>query len=52
MWPRTYGLEEVHYGGEGPHWAEVPVKKKDNNYPGNTPFSVFNMEIHKLLSLQ
>ena len=22
------GLEEVHYGGEGPHWAVVPIKEK------------------------
>ena len=21
-------MEEVHYGGEGPHWAVVLVKKK------------------------
>ena len=27
MWPQK-GLEEVHYGGEGPHWAVVPMKKK------------------------
>ena len=20
-------MEEVHYGGEGPHWAVVPMKK-------------------------
>ena len=22
-------MEEVHYGGEGPHWAVVPMKKKN-----------------------
>ena len=22
-------MEEVHYGGEGPHWAVVPTKKKN-----------------------
>ena len=21
-------MEHVHYGGEGPHWAVVPMKKK------------------------
>ena len=21
-------MEEVHYGGEGPHWAVVPMKKE------------------------
>ena len=21
-------MEEIHYGGEGPHWAVVPKKKK------------------------
>ena len=28
MWPRN-GVEEVHYGGEGPHWDVVPMKKKN-----------------------
>ena len=23
-------MEEVHYGGEGPHWTVVPMKKKKN----------------------
>ena len=23
-------MEEVHYGGEGPHWAVVSMKKKGN----------------------
>ena len=23
-------IDEVHYGGEGPHWATVPLKKKNN----------------------
>ena len=31
IWPRK-GLEEVHYGGEGPHWPVVPTKKKKNYY--------------------
>ena len=22
-------MEEVHYGGEGPHWAIVPMKNKN-----------------------
>ena len=22
-------MEEVRYGSEGPHWAVVPIKKKD-----------------------
>ena len=33
MWPRK-GLEKVHYGGEGPHWAVVPMKKNNNNGVG------------------
>jgi hypothetical protein len=23
-------MEEVHYGGKGPHWPVVPMKKKKN----------------------
>ena len=30
MWPRK-DLEEVRYGGEGPHWAVVPMRKKEIN---------------------
>jgi hypothetical protein len=29
-------MEEVHYGGEGPYWAVVPIKKnerRDINFP-------------------
>ena len=26
MWPRK--VEEVYYGGEGPHWTVVQIKKK------------------------
>ena len=26
LWPRK-GLKEVHYGGEGPNWVVVPMKK-------------------------
>ena len=25
---RMYSLEEVHNGGESPHWAIVPMRKK------------------------
>ena len=25
MWPRTKGLEEVHYGGEDLHWAVMLI---------------------------
>ena len=25
-------MEDVHYGGEGPHWAVVPMKKKKKKY--------------------
>jgi hypothetical protein len=25
-------MEEPHYGGEGPHWAVVPKKKKKKKY--------------------
>ena len=36
MWPRKDLVEEVHYGGEGAHWAVAPTKKKkiSNAYIG------------------
>ena len=24
-------MEDAHYGGEGPYWAVVPLKKKESN---------------------
>ena len=32
MWPQKGLVEEVHYGGEGPHWAALPMKKKKNHF--------------------
>jgi len=39
MWPRIYGLEELYYGGKGPHWAVALMKKKKIHFPPPTPTS-------------
>ena len=38
-------MEEIHYGGEGPHWAVVPMKKKYNlrEIGGETTGTLWNV---------
>ena len=45
-------MDEVHYGGKGPHWAVVPMKKKENVKKFENTLNIKEEELHFFSSYQ